>query len=234
MRPDPDRNKRDKMQNKPFVPFSQTGGLPFLNIAATCPATEALGPGRRAVVWVQGCPFHCAGCIAEEWIPSIPARQVPPEALVEELLETPGLSGLTFSGGEPMMQAAGLAQVIRLARRRQPLSLVCYSGFTIERLRSSPPMAGVPDLLSEIDVLIDGPYVARLNDNRGLRGSSNQRVHYLTDTLKEYDFVDRRRNVELRIEDGYVLMVGVPPQKLVSPLSQAINRANVQVAGRSA
>ena len=90
-----------------------------LNIAATLVGTTALGPGYRAVVWVQGCPIHCAGCIAPDWIPFTPNRLVSPAELVAELLVDPLVTGLTFSGGEPMAQAAGLAQVAHLARQRR-------------------------------------------------------------------------------------------------------------------
>src|SRR5258708_7469610 len=87
-----------------------------VNVAATRIGTEMLGPGLRSVVWVQGCPLRCRGCLAPDWIPDRPARIVPAGQLVDELLAEPDVSGLTFSGGEPMMQAAGLAAVARLAR----------------------------------------------------------------------------------------------------------------------
>ena len=82
----------------------------MLNIAATCSATCVLGPGRRAVAWVQGCPFRCSGCVAPEWIPEVPAERLTPVQLAARLLVDPNVDGLTFSGGEPMAQAAGLAE----------------------------------------------------------------------------------------------------------------------------
>ena len=45
-----------------------------LNVAAVCQATRALGPGLRAVVWVQGCPCRCPGCVAPDWMALKPAR----------------------------------------------------------------------------------------------------------------------------------------------------------------
>lgn len=192
-----------------------------LNVASTWPSTTSLGPGTRAVVWVQGCPFQCPGCVSPDWIPFHKAREVTPAVLAKELLADPNVTGLTFSGGEPMMQAAGLAEVIRLARRERDLSLICFSGFKLERLRSRPPSPGVDDLLAEIDVLIDGPYVAALNDNRGLRGSSNQRVHYLTDRLQhsDYDFEGKARQAEVHVHADSVTMVGVPPHHLLDTLT---------------
>ncbi|MDR3575552.1 MAG: 4Fe-4S single cluster domain-containing protein [Anaerolineaceae bacterium] len=184
----------------------------ILNIASVCTGTTALGPGLRAVVWVQGCPFHCRGCIAPDWIPFTPARLVNVNELVDELLGNPEVSGLTFSGGEPMKQAAGLAALAHIARQRRDLDIICFTGYRIEKLLAPPVDPGVQDLLSQVDVLIDGPYNARLNDNQGLRGSSNQRIHHLSLKLKEIDFETGKRQVEMQVGEGQILMVGIPPK----------------------
>ncbi len=87
-----------------------------LNIASFSPSTLALGPGLRGVIWVQGCPFRCPGCIAPGWIPFVSASKYSPEEILEKF-DLNVLDGLTFSGGEPMQQAAGLARVAELARK---------------------------------------------------------------------------------------------------------------------
>lgn len=200
----------------------------LLNIAALCSSTYALGPGRRAVVWVQGCAFHCPGCIAPDWIPIRPARLVRPEDLIDELLADPDVTGLTFSGGEPMLQAAGLAQVARLARSKRDLNIICFTGFIRAQLEAVPPGPGVVDLLDQVDVLIDGPYIARLNDNLGLRGSRNQKIHYLTDRLAGVDLEGQARKAEVVLTDGQAMMVGVPPHHLGEAFNQAVNLAASQ------
>ena len=197
----------------------------LLNVAATCPSTCSLGPGTRAVVWVQGCVFHCPGCIAPDWIPMRPARLISPETLVEELLADPEVSGLTFSGGEPMLQAVGLAQVARLARARRNINVICFSGFIRAQLENIPPGPGVADLLEQVDVLIDGPYIARLNNNLGLRGSQNQKIHFLTDRLVGVDLENQFRKAEVILTDGQAMMVGVPPRHLGDAFNQALNLA---------
>ena len=196
-----------------------------LNVAAVCPSTRSLGPGVRSVIWVQGCFFRCPGCIAPGWIPIQPARMVPLDKLVEELLVDPAVTGLTFSGGEPMLQAAGLARFARLARQVRPLNIICFSGFTLSHLRRVPPGPGVDDLLEQLDVLIDGPYIEQLNDNRGLRGSSNQQIHFFTDRLKAHDLAGDPRRAEIRIHAGEAMLVGVPPNRLSEAFHQAIETA---------
>jgi anaerobic ribonucleoside-triphosphate reductase activating protein len=203
------------------------GQMSALNVAATWVGTRALGPGRRSVVWVQGCPFRCAGCISPEWIPQRPARVVEPATLAAELLADPAVTGLTFSGGEPMAQAAGLAAVARCARRVRDLSLICFTGYRLERLQERPPTPGVVDHQPEVDVLIDGRYVAARNDGRGLRGSSNQRVHHLTDrlTASGYDFAGRPREVEIGVTDREVFLIGVPAPDLLAVFDTAVDLA---------
>ncbi|GAA2141719.1 4Fe-4S single cluster domain-containing protein [Actinomadura napierensis] len=185
----------------------------MINVAETCVGTRALGPGLRSVVWVQGCPFRCRGCIAPDWIPFREARAVAPDELAGELLADPDVTGLTLSGGEPMAQASGLAAMVRAARAGRELSVICFTGFRREEL------AGRPDaqaLLAEVDVLIDGRYVRSRNDDRGLRGSGNQRVHHLTGRLATAagELADGPRRAEVRVRGGEALLVGVPPRAL--------------------
>ncbi|MFF5335802.1 4Fe-4S single cluster domain-containing protein [Streptomyces sp. NPDC013181] len=198
---------------------------PVLNVAATRVGTEALGPGVRSALWVQGCPFRCAGCMAPDWIPFRPARRAEPAELARELLADPAVTGLTFSGGEPMAQAAGLAEVARLAREIRDVSVICFTGHRVERLRARPPDPGVPALLAAVDVLIDGVYAAALDDGRGLRGSTNQRVHHLTGRLAGtgYDFEHRPRSAEIAVNGPEALLIGVPPPGLVDAFDLAVD-----------
>lgn len=201
-----------------------------VNVAATCVGTGALGPGRRSVVWVQGCPLHCRGCLAPGWIPDRPANHVPAADLAVWLLVDPDVTGLTFSGGEPMAQAQALAAVARHARRIRDVSVVCFTGYRLRHLRRHPPFPGVAALLAEVDVLIDGPYIAARDDGRGLRGSANQYVHHLTDRHRDddYRFGDRERTVEIRVrgdeDTAEVLLVGVPTQRMRARLTTAARR----------
>lgn len=191
-----------------------------LNIAAIAARTQALGPGIRAVVWVQGCPLHCRGCIAPEWIPFVPATQLAPEEILEQI-DLDSITGLTFSGGEPMEQAAGLAALARLVRQKKELDLICFTGYRYERLLKDPPNEGVPDLLAEIDVLIDGPFIQALHDSIGLRGSSNQRIIHLTPKLRGHDLESQTRKVEITIADGELRFIGIPTPQILSAMGSA-------------
>ena len=183
-----------------------------IRVAETCVGTRALGPGLRSAVWVQGCPFRCAGCIAPDWIPEAGGRSVPVPDLAAELLADPEVTGLTFSGGEPMRQAAALADLAREARAARDVTLIVFTGFRLAELLRRPPVPGTARLLAEADVLVDGRYVAARNDGRGLRGSDNQRVHLLTGRLSDAhgDLVAGPRRSEIRLRPASALLVGVP------------------------
>ena len=196
----------------------------ILNVAEVCPSTQALGPGTRAVIWVQGCTLNCPGCIAPNWIPIRPAHLVNPMRLVEELLQNPNITGLTFSGGEPMLQAQGLAILARHARTIRNINIICFTGFRMEQLMRYPPVPNVQDLLNEVDLLIDGPYIASNNNNLGLRGSTNQRVHYLSDRLRGFDFEGNHRTAEIFISDGQAFLVGIPSVSVSRAFIGAVNR----------
>ncbi len=86
----------------------------------------------------------------------------------------------------------------------------------------TPPSQEVPDFLSEIDLLVDGRYQAELNDDHGLRGSSNQKFHYLTNRLKHIDFEKYPRKVEIAINSGYVLIKGIPTKLGLKTINQAL------------
>ncbi|HLJ56760.1 MAG TPA: 4Fe-4S single cluster domain-containing protein [Chthonomonadaceae bacterium] len=174
-----------------------------------------LGPGRRAVIWVQGCPFACRGCIVPESWAADTGDRVPIGELVDWISEQPGIEGITLSGGEPMEQAGPLAELIDRVRRAADLGVVCYTGHTLETLRK----AGRPDrlaLLDRCDLLIDGVYIESRHADLRWRGSANQRLIPLTDRYRaEIERIrageDRTAGMEFFVDDrGAFGFAGVP------------------------
>ncbi|WP_200389528.1 4Fe-4S single cluster domain-containing protein [Thiocapsa imhoffii] len=196
-----------------------------LNLAAHCRQTRALGPGLRYALWVQGCHFDCPGCLAADWRVRRRNRLIAVETLARDIMSTLEVEGLTLSGGEPMLQPLACRRLIEQVRVQRPgFTLVLYTGFTLEELQ----IQGHPErlaLLAQVDVLIDGRYQAEYNDNRGLRGSSNQRVHLLTDAYREPGtsyFIEPARRVELHPRPEDLLMVGIPPLGLDPALREVL------------
>ncbi len=140
---------------------------------------------------------------------------ISPHDLAQKILSVPGLEGLTISGGEPFLQAESILKLVRLIRTNSPLSIICYTGFKLADLKQMKDPA-VQEIISDIDVLIDGPYVDELNDNLGWRGSTNQTVHFLSGLYRERveDFHTRRRDIEVHLHDDHRLLVGIKPKGL--------------------
>jgi len=188
--------------------------LGFLNIANYCNQTRSLGPGLRSVVWVQGCLLNCVNCYSPDWIPQKEALLITPEKLAELLNPLENIDGITISGGEPMLQADRLIQFIRIMKKmKRELNFILYTGFQkamIDRCNNDPKR----EILDYIDVLIDGVYIDDLNNNLGIRGSTNQTVWHLSNRLISHDFTGNERSVEIQIKRGAIHFIGVPDKKI--------------------
>lgn len=91
-------------------------------------------------------------------------------------------ANVTFSGGDPMYQAAGFAELARAIHQQTNKDIWCFTGFTFESLIQDNQR----ELLENIDVLVDGPFIERLKDPDLLfRGSSNQRIINVPASLYE-------------------------------------------------
>lgn len=156
---------------------------PWLNVAAWRPCTEVEGPGRRAALWVQGCDKRCPGCCNPKFLPLATKKLMPARRVAADLTDAAAtfqLEGITFLGGEPMLQAVGLAAVAEQAKGLG-LSVMVFTGYTIEELETLR-LPGVAAFLAQTDVLVDGPYISGQPDRvRRWIGSTNQRVHYLSE-----------------------------------------------------
>jgi anaerobic ribonucleoside-triphosphate reductase activating protein len=149
----------------------------YLNIMGYVDESEVNGPGCRAVVWVQGCLRECPSCFnPESWSFEI-NQLISVDNLAEKILSNPRNTGVTFSGGEPFWQAPALANLARKLKVAG-LNVMSFTGFTLEKLQSEYGPAGAKDLLEQLDILIDGPYVEsqKVNSPNSPVSSSNQQV----------------------------------------------------------
>ncbi|QIH79297.1 anaerobic ribonucleoside-triphosphate reductase activating protein [Macrococcoides canis] len=151
------------------------------NIAKIMPASMVDGEGVRVSVYISGCSFRCPGCYnASIWDfnKGIPCSDV----LIQEimtLLDHDYIQGLSILGGEPLQNIELTRLLVRAVRENfgHRKDIWLWSGYMIEWILHSP----YAQLLDEIDVLIDGPFVQSLyRHHLKFRGSLNQRIHYLT------------------------------------------------------
>lgn len=158
----------------------------YLNIMGYVDKSEVNGPGCRAVVWVQGCPRECGGCFnPDSWSFQI-NQLVSVDQLGEDITKNPLNTGVTFSGGEPFWQASALASLARKVKAAG-LNVMAFTGFTLGELQSESAPPGSEELLAELDILIDGPFIQSLAINSPLSpvSSRNQKVHVFNPEFKD-------------------------------------------------
>ena len=141
------------------------------------------GHGIRFVVFTQGCKKRCNGCHNPETQPLCGGYLMDMEELVAIWEKNPLLKGITISGGEPFLQSKKCAYLARKAKK-SGLDVVVYSGYYFEELIKDENDEAL-SLLRVCDVLIDGPFeIEKKGLGLGFKGSSNQRVINLNETLK--------------------------------------------------
>ncbi len=134
------------------------------------------GPGFRYAIFTQGCPHNCFGCHNPESHSFTDGEDFDCEQILAEILADKLLDGVTFSGGEPFMQAQEMALLAAGIKQGSALNIYCFTGYTWEEIiEQIPTRAGWAELLQHIDVLIDGRFeLAQKSLNLRFRGSSNQ------------------------------------------------------------
>ena len=180
-----------------------------LRLYMTAPCSEVLGPYKRFIVWVQGCKRQCKGCIAKDSWALDGGELVEVDTLVQQILLQETIEGITISGGEPFLQQDALCELISKVREHKDIGVIIYTGMKYSEIENTA-------LAHSADLIIDGEYVEELNDNKSLRGSSNQNVLCLTERYKNVisDYYDRNgRKIELILADGVTKMIGIPSKE---------------------
>lgn len=144
--------------------------------------TTVDGPGFRTTVYAAGCPNACPGCHnPSSW--RIEAGHMMTTDDIMQVIRADEFADVTFSGGDPMFQPEGFAELAEAVKRETGKNIWCYTGYKYENLRRNSRQAA---LLRYIDVLVDGPYVEALRDKDILfRGSRNQRLIDVQASLRE-------------------------------------------------
>lgn len=139
------------------------------------------GEGLRMSIYVAGCNHHCPECHnPHTW--NFNQGVLITEKVVDEIIEdfkaNPLLSGITFSGGDPLEvgNAEDLLWILKKIKAAG-INIWVYTGYTYEQLLGLTPQR---ECLTYIDVLVDGPFILKKkNPDLLFRGSSNQRILYL-------------------------------------------------------
>jgi anaerobic ribonucleoside-triphosphate reductase activating protein len=183
-----------------------------MQIAQMVPCTEAEGPGKRFAIWFQGCPLRCPGCCNPEFLPFKGGQNKTLDemtTLLSQARDERQIEGVTLLGGEPFAHATA-AVALAMVSRQLSLSVMVFSGYILEELQNRPEPE-VSELLSLTDILVDGPYERDKPDKeRRWIGSTNQRIHFLTDRYSFDDQWRTRNTLEIRVVGREITINGFP------------------------
>ena len=156
------------------------------------------GTGVRCVLWCSGCTHKCQGCFSEEswkFCNGLPFDQEIQDRIINDLKPN-YISGLTLSGGDSMhpRNAVDLIPFVKRIKEELPSKNIwCYTGYVWEKDVCgwmSEQCPETKEILSLIDVCVDGPFIEALkNISLQFRGSENQRLIDVSKTLQTGEVV---------------------------------------------
>ena len=192
-----------------------------LRVHAFAPCSYANGPGRRAVIWVQGCTHNCPGCFNPRTHDPDGGREYTVDELHEKIRilydgRREPIEGITISGGEPLQQAMALLDLLGNLRVRLPdLGIILFTGYEIEEAKEEVPYA--QELFDQCDVIIAGRYrwdkVPSGMKELNLVGSTNQQVVFQT---RHYNINDLSSSPSAEViisPGGSVMHSGIYPYR---------------------
>lgn len=135
------------------------------------------GPGIRFAIFAQGCYHNCEGCHNPESHDVNGGYIEDCDKLIKQISENTLLDGVTFSGGEPFLQAKPLAYIAKEVKALG-LGTMAYTGYTFEELiKGANADNGWHEFLETLDILVDGKFVlAERSIDLNFKGSKNQRI----------------------------------------------------------
>ena len=201
-----------------------------LRVHSRMESSEVNGPGRRAVIWLQGCSLRCPGCWNPNTHSSLAGSDFDVRGLVawiESLYTVTGISGITISGGEPLEQAPGLAEFVERVRSQFPnFSIGLFSGYSEAELNRGAfrSFTGATDkeksplwqrVVQTLDFAVLGRYNASLPSENSMVTSKNQRLRVYSNRHSFADFAPQL--VEVTVDDlGLTQITGFPVNGAVS------------------
>lgn len=174
---------------------------------------KVLGPGNRVGIWMYGCDRKCDGCIS----PELQTYDHSKEVSVGEIISMIGsinqpIDGFTISGGEPFYKPNALDLLVRSLISIND-DILIFTGYRYEELRARNDES-VDSVLDACSVLVDGPYDKTLNENKGLRGSSNQRFWIFKHKDRYEGIAEAERELQNIVYGKGVLTIGIPRGEL--------------------
>lgn len=180
----------------------------FLNIHEVLPESSVNGPGKRYVIWMQGCLRKCPGCCNPDTHDTGKRRLIGITDLINDIKAySDKIEGISISGGEPLLQAKPLSLFLKKMRECLPnLSIVLFSGYKLAEIKHLPHGK---KCLRCVDVLIDGEYCDSQR-TAGIPASQNQKIHFFSTKYSISDFNTIQETEILITTSGELYISGKP------------------------
>lgn len=186
---------------------------------------KLLGPGLRLIFWLSGCDFRCPGCIEPaQW-----NKEAGKPVLTSELAEACSdvfndVKGITFSGGEPLLQAEGLLSFLRLIPPKMDRML--FTGFEQDEMSDLQR-----ELQSKMDISVEGRYVEEEAGDFLWRGSANKIIRSPTgkygETILEHWMQSPSAGISLALAGENVYFYGVPRKGALEKIKKELRKKGV-------
>lgn len=186
---------------------------------------ELLGPGLRLAFWLSGCSFRCPGCIdPAQW-----RKEAGKPVLVSDLAEACSdvfncVTGVTFSGGEPLLQSAGLLSFLRLIPPKMDRML--FTGFEQDEMSDLQR-----ELQTKMDISVEGRYVEEEAGDFLWRGSANKIIRSPTgkysQTILEQWMRSPSTGISLTLAGENVFFYGVPRKGTLEKIEKELRKKGV-------
>lgn len=176
-----------------------------IRVHSIIPVSEANGPGRRYVLWFQGCSIRCPGCANPETWNSDDGEVYGPDSIAEAIrssFDKGEIDGVTISGGEPLDQWRSLWGLLR---QLPVIPVILFTGHHLSDVRGL-----FRDIIEQqlVDVIVAGPYVQGRPRGFGLCSTDNQSMIYVTDRYSYKDFLNLPQAEVIVQPDGRVIETG--------------------------
>ena len=204
-----------------------------MKIARILYPVTVLGPGKRIGIWTLGCDRRCKGCANPELWQASQDQEIDIQNLLYSIDtlradSSRRVDGITISGGEPFSQREELLLLINEVSKWCD-DILIFTGFLKEELMEDEIAR---QILSKIQVLVDGAYIEDKHEGEILRGSSNQRIFYQSETImKKYDEYEELHRGKHPVENfrvnGGVIAVGIHKKDFKEELEKALKKRKI-------
>ena len=180
----------------------------LINIWTTQPKNYVNGHGCRFVIWVQGCHLACFECWNKHTWDFDNKNLISIDELFTQIAKTKGLGGVTFTGGEPFIQAKNLAKLAHRIKAELNLTLQIFTGYELEELNKPYQKK----LLALADIIVTGRFDSS-------KANNNQKIYQLSKEQWHFNNTD----IEIEIDkNGKIILTGYPTNEFIEDIEEVI------------